>query len=238
MAVKEDRKRKKEILAKRREEKAKIRLISKYSSVSFKEKLSDKQLQIVDAFEDNHILVLSGSPGSGKTYSAIRLAVEGLKKGEFKKIYFIRPAIEAGEKLGFLPGDILQKMAPYVAPAFEFLKEVGIQPEQMIHVGDLEIVPIAFCKGRTFSKSIVIIDEAQDCTLKQLRLLMTRFGKGSKMIICGDPKQSDCPETPNSLLTISKRVWANPVEGIKLFILTEKDNHRHNLVPQLTKLCE
>jgi len=196
------------------------------------------QKEAQEKFRDCDVLVLSGPPGTAKTATAVQLAVEEFQKGRVQKIYLVRPAVEAGERLGFLPGGPTEKVYPFLIPIFEFLKMFSLDGEQMIKAGVLEVVPIAYAKGRTFSNGVVIFDEAQDCTRKQLRLILSRLGVGSKIIVTGDPDQSDSPELDNAFKVLCARMKLGDGEGYFHIRLSTGNILRHAMVAKLLEFTE
>jgi phosphate starvation-inducible PhoH-like protein len=200
---------------------------------------TDFQRAAREAFRDNDILVLSGAPGTSKTATATWLAVNEFLSGRVQRLHLVRPAVEAGERLGFLPGDLAQKLDPFARPVYEFLRALGLDPDGLRKSGTLELVPVGMCKGRTFSGSCVILDEAQDCTRRQLRLVLSRLGANSRMIVTGDPAMSDADEPgPNAFQTFCAKLALNPVDGVRLFTLGETDILRHSLVPDLLRYVD
>lgn len=199
------------------------------------------QAEARTAFKECDVLVLAGFPGTAKTACAVWLAVEELVAGRARKIYLLRPSVEAGPSLGFLPGDVLQKLDPYLRPVFEFLTALGMSGPEMIRSGTLEVVAVQHAKGRTFHGGVVILDEAQDCKLGQLKLVFGRLGANSKLIVTGDPNQSDLPDKPNPFQTFVAKASLGSgkpdVDGFKVFRLGESDVLRHEMVPTLIKMC-
>jgi len=174
-----------------------------------------------------------GPAGKGKTYLAISAAVEALVAGRVGRIVLTRPAIEAGENLGFLPGDLHDKLAPYLRPLYDALNERigGKRVRQMMAEGTIEIAPIAYMRGRTLNNSFVVIDEAQNCTYGQIKMLLTRLGWHSTMVLTGDPDQSDLLDGLSGLYDIAGRLEAVP--GIAVVRLNERDIVRHPLVGEM-----
>ncbi|MDY3062922.1 MAG: PhoH family protein, partial [Bacteroidaceae bacterium] len=175
-----------------------------------------------------------GPAGTGKTYVSIAMAVRALKKKETRKIILSRPAVEAGEKLGFLPGDMKEKIDPYLKPLYDALEEM-IPPaklQEYIETGVIEIAPLAFMRGRTLNDAVVILDEAQNTTSSQIKMFMTRMGQNTKMIITGDCTQIDLPPSQRSGLLEALRILKN-IEGISFINLDKSDIVRHRLVARI-----
>ena len=162
---------------------------------------SKNQQVLVQAYEDNDLLFAIGPAGSGKTYTAIALAVRALKNKEVKRIILSRPAVEAGEKLGFLPGDMKEKIDPYLQPLYDALQDMipAAKLTEYMEKGTIQIAPLAFMRGRTLSDAVVILDEAQNTTVPQLKMFLTRLGIGGKMIVTGDLTQVDLPASQKTL---------------------------------------
>src|SRR5204863_21701 len=156
---------------------------------------SDNQRILMEAIDAKPLTVALGPAGTGKTYLAISAAVEALEAGSVSRIVLSRPAVEAGERLGFLPGDMKEKLDPYLRPIYDALYDClpAEQVERRIASGEIEIAPIAFMRGRTLADAFVILDEAQNTTPAQMKMFLTRFGQNSRMVICGDPNQTDLP---------------------------------------------
>lgn len=194
------------------------------------------QKAYVDAIRRNQIVFGIGPAGTGKTYLAVCLAVQAFKQKQVEKIILTRPAVEAGEKLGFLPGDLQTKVDPYLRPLYDALQEMlGIEAyTKLMERGVIEIAPLAYMRGRTLSNSFIILDEAQNTTKEQMKMFLTRLGDGSKMVITGDATQIDLPEGKQSGLTHAARLLEN-VEGISLINLTDKDVVRNTLVMRIVK---
>ena len=197
---------------------------------------SVNQQRLVEAYEDNDLLFAIGPAGSGKTYTAIALAVRALKNREIKKIILSRPAVEAGEKLGFLPGDMKEKIDPYLQPLDDALQDM-IPPAKLneyLDRGVIQIAPLAFMRGRTLADAIVILDEAQNTTTAQLKMFLTRLGINGKMIITGDLTQIDLPATQKSgLRDAIERL--QDIRGIAIVEFNQKDIVRHPLVKQIVE---
>lgn len=197
---------------------------------------SKNQQRLVDAYEDNDLLFAVGCAGSGKTYTAIALAVRALKNREVRRIILSRPAVEAGEKLGFLPGDMREKIDPYLQPLYDALQDM-VPPAKLneyMERGVIQIAPLAFMRGRTLSDAVVILDEAQNTTIPQLKMFLTRLGFGSKMIVTGDLTQIDLAANQKSGLRDAIERFKS-VKGIKIIEFDEKDIVRHPLVGRIVK---
>lgn len=194
------------------------------------------QKRYVDAIKKNTIAFGIGPAGTGKTYLAVALAVAEYKAKKVEKIILTRPAVEAGEKLGFLPGDLQEKVNPYLRPLIDALQEMlGLETYQkMIEKGAIEIAPLAYMRGRTLNNSYIILDEAQNTTREQIKMFLTRLGEGSKMIVNGDLTQIDLPKGITSGLKHASNILKN-VEGIAIMHLTDKDVVRHPLVQAIVK---
>lgn len=194
------------------------------------------QKKYVQAIKDNTIVISIGPAGTGKTYLAVALAVTAYKNKEIERIILTRPAVEAGEKLGFLPGDMQNKVDPYLRPLYDALSEMfGIETYQkLIERQVIEIAPLAFMRGRTLCSSFIILDEAQNTTCEQMKMFLTRIGEGSKMVINGDITQSDLPEGKKSGLKQAS-VILKGIKGIEIVNLTYRDIVRHELVSNIIK---
>ena len=195
---------------------------------------SANQRLLVDAYEDNDLLFAVGPAGSGKTYTAIALAVRALKNKEVRRIILSRPAVEAGEKLGFLPGDMKEKIDPYLQPLYDALQDMipGAKLNEYMEKGTIQIAPLAFMRGRTLSDAIVILDEAQNTTVPQLKMFLTRLGIGGKMIVTGDLTQIDLPPTQHSGLRDAIERFRT-IKGIRIIEFNDKDIVRHPLVKHI-----
>ena len=190
----------------------------------------------IQSIKAEDIVLSIGPAGTGKTFLAVAMAVEGLLKRRFKKIVLVRPAVEAGEKLGFLPGDIAEKIHPYLMPLYDALNHM-IEENQVRHLiedGAIEIAPLAYMRGRTLSDSFIILDEAQNATREQMKMFLTRLGFRSKMVVTGDITQIDLLHKSDSgLIQVNKLL--KQVEGVKFIYFTEKDVVRHELVKKIIK---
>jgi phosphate starvation-inducible PhoH-like protein len=195
---------------------------------------SANQRLLVDAYEDNDLLFAVGPAGSGKTYTAIALAVRALKNKEVRRIILSRPAVEAGEKLGFLPGDMKEKIDPYLQPLYDALQDMlpDTKLNEFMEKGIIQIAPLAFMRGRTLSDAVVILDEAQNTTVQQLKMFLTRLGIGGKMIVTGDLTQIDLPASQRSGLRDAMDRFQD-IKGIRIIEFNEKDIVRHPLVKHI-----
>ena len=200
---------------------------------------SDNQLKLVEGFEKNDMLFAIGPAGSGKTYTSIALAVRALKQKEIKKIILSRPAVEAGEKLGFLPGDIKEKIDPYLQPLYDALQDMipAAKLKEYMELNIIQIAPLAFMRGRTLNDAVVILDEAQNTTTQQIKMFLTRMGMNTKMIITGDLTQIDLPGAQTSGLVQAMRILKG-VRGISFVELGKKDIVRHKLVERIVEAYE
>ncbi|NLE34808.1 MAG: PhoH family protein [Bacteroidales bacterium] len=194
------------------------------------------QLQLVKEYSSNDLIIAEGPAGTGKTYTAIALAVRALKNHEVKKIVLTRPAVEAGERLGFLPGDMRDKLDPYLQPLYDALNDMipFRKLEQWIEDGTVQIAPLAFMRGRTLESCFVILDEAQNATISQLKMFLTRMGVSSKFILTGDTTQIDLPGRTDSGLLQAMRLLAG-IEGISIIRFDERDIVRHRLVKNIVR---
>lgn len=195
---------------------------------------SENQQQLIDAYEQNDMIFATGPAGTGKTYLSIALAVRALKEKTIRKIILSRPAVEAGEKLGFLPGDMKDKIDPYLQPLYDALEDMipAVKLQDMMEKNIIQIAPLAFMRGRTLSDAVVILDEAQNTTPAQIRMFLTRMGWNTKMIITGDMTQIDLPRGQKSGLTEALSIL-NGVEGIGFVTLGQKNIVRHKLVTRI-----
>ena len=200
---------------------------------------TENQLQLVNAFNNNDMVFAVGPAGTGKTYLSIALAVKALKEKTIKKIILSRPAVEAGEKLGFLPGDTKDKIDPYLQPLYDALEDMLPQAklQEMMEKHVIQIAPLAFMRGRTLSDAVVILDEAQNTTCAQIRMFLTRMGWNTKMIITGDMTQIDLPREQKSGLKEALGILTG-IEGIGVVELTRKDIVRHKLVTRIVNAFE
>lgn len=200
---------------------------------------SANQQQLVEAFEKSDMIFAVGPAGTGKTYLSIALAVRAFKEKNVKKIILSRPAVEAGEKLGFLPGDMKDKIDPYLQPLYDALEDMipAVKLQEMMEKHVIQIAPLAFMRGRTLNDAVVILDEAQNTTSAQLRMFLTRMGWNAKMIITGDMTQVDLPRGTQSGLREALGILGG-VEGISVVNLTQTDIVRHKLVTKIVKAYE
>ena len=200
---------------------------------------TENQKKLVEAFDNNDMIFAVGPAGTGKTYLSIALAVKALKEKTIKKIVLSRPAVEAGEKLGFLPGDMKDKIDPYLQPLYDALEDMLPQAklQEMMEKHVIQIAPLAFMRGRTLSDAIVILDEAQNTTCAQIRMFLTRMGWNTKMIITGDMTQIDLPREQKSGLKEALNILSG-IEGIEIVELNRKDIVRHKLVRRIVNAYE
>lgn len=195
---------------------------------------SENQQKLVDLFDENDMVFALGPAGSGKTYVAIALAVRALKRKEVRKIILSRPAVEAGEKLGFLPGDMKDKIDPYLQPLYDALQDMlpAAKLKELMEANIIQIAPLAFMRGRTLSDAVVILDEAQNTTTHQIKMFLTRLGMNSKMIITGDITQIDLPPSQTSGLVQALKILRR-VAGIGIVEFNKSDIVRHKLVQRI-----
>jgi phosphate starvation-inducible PhoH-like protein len=188
----------------------------------------------VDAIKKNVVTVARGPAGTGKTWLATAMAVKALKEKRVSKVVLSRPVVEAGESLGYLPGDVKEKVDPHFKPLYDAIQEfIGLgRFEQMLRQGIIEITPLAYMRGRTFNEAFVVLDEAQNTTLGQMRMVLTRIGHGSKMVITGDHTQIDLPRATDSSLLQLNRILAD-VDLISFVDLTDRDVIRHEIVGKI-----
>lgn len=194
------------------------------------------QQRMVDSFQKNDMIFAIGPAGTGKTYTAVALAVRALKNKEVKRIILTRPAVEAGENLGFLPGDLKDKLDPYLQPLYDALREM-IPPQKLysfMEDGTIEVAPLAFMRGRTLENAFAILDEAQNATRPQMKMFLTRMGRNSRFIITGDITQIDLPRNQSSGLIHSMKLLKNIV-GVDFIMLDERDIVRHHLVNKIVE---
>ncbi|MEP2279054.1 PhoH family protein [Maribacter sp.] len=192
------------------------------------------QRRLVDASKKNDMVFAIGPAGTGKTYTGVALAVKALKEKQVKKIILTRPAVEAGENLGFLPGDLKEKLDPYMQPLYDALRDM-IPAEKLVHYienGTIQIAPMAFMRGRTLDNAFVILDEAQNTTHAQMKMFLTRMGRNARFLITGDPGQIDLPRRTISGLKEALLILQN-VPGIEVIYLDDKDVIRHKLVKKV-----
>ena len=197
------------------------------------------QQKLIDAYKQNDMVFAVGPAGTGKTYLSIALAVKALKEKAAKKIILSRPAVEAGEKLGFLPGDIRDKIDPYLQPLYDALEDMlpQVKLQDMMEKNIIQIAPLAFMRGRTLNDAVVILDEAQNTTPAQIRMFLTRMGWNTKMVITGDMTQIDLPHSQKSGLIEALHILNN-VEGIGIVNLDRSDIVRHKLVTRIVNAYE
>ena len=197
------------------------------------------QKKYVDAIKKNTVTIGVGPAGTGKTYLAVALAVSALKEKKVDKIILTRPAVEAGEKLGFLPGDLQEKVNPYLRPLYDGLQEMlGLDSYQkLMEKGVIEVAPLAYMRGRTLNNAFIILDEAQNTTREQMKMFLTRLGENSIMVVTGDLTQIDLPEGKKSGLKNAVAVLKD-VKDIAIRFLSEKDVVRHPLVQEIVKAYE
>ncbi len=200
---------------------------------------SENQQKLIDAYEKDDMIFVTGPAGTGKTYLSIALAVKALKEKSAKKIILSRPAVEAGEKLGFLPGDMKEKIDPYLQPLYDALEDMipAVKLQDLMEKNVIQIAPLAFMRGRTLNDAVVILDEAQNTTPAQIRMFLTRMGWNTKMIITGDMTQIDLPGSQTSGLVQALRILKE-VKGICFVELNKKDIVRHKLVTRIVDAYE
>jgi phosphate starvation-inducible PhoH-like protein len=192
------------------------------------------QKRYVQALKEHELVFGIGPAGTGKTYLAVSMAVLAFKNKEVEKIILTRPAVEAGEKLGFLPGDLQSKVDPYLRPLYDALQEfLGLESYRALtERGAIEVAPLAYMRGRTLNNAFIILDEAQNCSSEQMKMFLTRIGEGSRVVVTGDITQIDLPKEKTSGLVQAVKILDN-VEGIKIIRLTHKDVVRHELVQRI-----
>jgi phosphate starvation-inducible PhoH-like protein len=200
---------------------------------------NEAQRKYVEAIKEHDIVFGIGPAGTGKTYLAMATAVSALLRREVSRIILVRPAVEAGEKLGFLPGDMYEKVHPYLRPLYDALYDM-IETEKankLVERGDIEIAPLAFMRGRTLNDSFIILDEAQNTTSEQMKMFLTRLGFNSKTVVTGDITQIDLPSGRSSGLIEVQKILEG-IEGIRFMYFTNRDVVRHKLVQQIIKAYE
>lgn len=197
------------------------------------------QEKLVESYRKNDLTFAIGPAGTGKTYISIALAVKALKTKEIRKIILSRPAVEAGEKLGFLPGDMKEKIDPYLQPLYDALEEMipNVKLQEYMDSNVIQIAPLAFMRGRTLNDAVVILDEAQNTTMSQIKMFLTRMGNNTKMIVTGDQTQIDLPPSQKSGLIEALRILKG-IEGIGMVEMTKKDIVRHKLVTRIVEAYE
>jgi phosphate starvation-inducible PhoH-like protein len=200
---------------------------------------SPGQADYIKALRENELVFSLGPAGTGKTYLAVAAAVDLLMSGRVERIILSRPAVEAGERLGFLPGDLRDKVDPYLRPLFDALNDMlpADQLARRLATGEIEVAPIAFMRGRTLSHAFVILDEAQNTTAMQMKMFLTRLGEGSRMVVTGDPSQIDLPPSTRSGLAEALDTLSG-VEGIGVVRFTERDVVRHDFVARIVRAYE
>ncbi|HPE56934.1 MAG TPA: PhoH family protein [Bacteroidales bacterium] len=198
--------------------------------------ITKNQQRMVDSSNTNDLIFAIGPAGTGKTYTAVALAVRALKRKEIRRIILTRPAVEAGESLGFLPGDLREKLDPYLQPLYDALRDM-IPTQKLLKYledGTIEVAPLAFMRGRTLDNAFAILDEAQNATELQLKMFVTRMGRSAKFIVTGDITQIDLPKNQASGLVKADRILGN-INGIDFIYLDQKDVIRHSLVTKIIK---
>jgi len=213
----------------------KERTTSKIESVGVFPKTKGQQVY-VNAMKENEIVFSIGPAGTGKTYLAVAMAVEGLRSGEIQRIVLTRPAVEAGEKLGFLPGDMIEKVDPYLRPLYDALFDM-MSPERFNYYrekGIIEVAPLAYMRGRTLNNAFMILDEAQNTTHGQLKMFLTRMGFGSKVVVTGDVTQIDLEDKTTSSLLEAQRILKD-IKGVSFVYLNEEDVVRNPIVKRIIR---
>ena len=200
---------------------------------------SANQQRLIDEYEKKDMIFAVGPAGTGKTFVAIALAVKALKNKEIRKIILSRPAVEAGEKLGFLPGEMKDKLDPYLQPLYDALQDMvpGAKLKEYMELNVIQIAPLAFMRGRTLNDAVVILDEAQNTTTQQIKMFLTRMGMNTKMIVTGDMTQIDLPASQTSGLVQAIKILKG-VKGISIIELNKKDIVRHKLVTRIVEAYE
>jgi len=198
---------------------------------------SEAQKTYIEAIRTHEMVFASGPAGTGKTFLAVAAGVEMFKEGLVQRLVFSRPAVEAGERLGFLPGDMLEKIDPYLRPIFDSLRDLlpGDQVSRKIAAGDIEIAPLAFMRGRTLKNAFVVLDEAQNTTAMQMKMFLTRMGEGTRMVITGDPSQTDLPNGVRSGLIDALEILKPLKKEIAFVTFGAKDVVRHRLVGKIVE---
>ena len=193
----------------------------------------------MEAVKKNDVVFVIGPAGTGKTYLAVAMAVASLEKGEVARIILTRPTVEAGEKLGFLPGGLEEKVEPYLRPLYDALDEMLLANRfhSFMEQGIIEVAPLAYMRGRTLNEAFIILDEAQNTTHEQMKMFLTRLGFGSKVVITGDITQIDLPSHKTSGLVEAQSLFKG-IRGIQIVYLTRKDVVRHRLVQEIVKAYE
>ena len=191
---------------------------------------------MINAILDNNLIFALGPAGTGKTYMAIALACKALKEQNVKKIILTRPAVEAGENLGFLPGDLYDKLSPYMKPLYDSLYDIFEKEKLNFYLknNQIEIVPLAFMRGRTLDNAFVILDEAQNTTIQQMKMFLTRMGPSAQFILCGDVSQIDLPKSQQSGLLHASNLLKD-IKGVSIIQFSDKDVIRHKLVKSIIK---
>ncbi len=200
---------------------------------------TENQRKLVDAYAHNDLMFAVGPAGSGKTYTAIALAVKALKSRVVRRIILSRPAVEAGEKLGFLPGDLKEKIDPYLQPLYDALQDMipAVKLKEYLENGTIQIAPLAYMRGRTLNNAFVILDEAQNTTTNQLKMFLTRMGTSAKFVVTGDTTQIDLPSPMTSGLVQAMRILKG-IKGIERVKFSVKDIVRHRLVQDIVEAYE
>nr|WP_245183337.1 PhoH family protein [Legionella israelensis] len=200
---------------------------------------NDKQIQYLNGVDKHDIVFAVGPAGTGKTYLAVAKAIEQFEKGEVQRLIFVRPAVEAGEKLGFLPGDMVEKVLPYLRPIYDALYEmIGFKETQkLIQTDVIEVLPLAFMRGRTLNEAFIILDEAQNATISQMKMFLTRIGFGSKTVVTGDMTQIDLPKGTESGLSHAIHLFRSLSE-IGIYHFTSREVVRHPLVSRIIDFYE
>lgn len=196
---------------------------------------SEGQARLMEAIDQSNLILALGPAGTGKTYLAIAKAVEALRAGQIGRIVLCRPAVDAGENIGFLPGDMEEKLAPFLRPLYDALQD-RMSPKQvkaMIAEGQIEIASVGFMRGRTLNNAFVVVDEAQNCTYVQLKMILTRLGWNSRMIVTGDPAQSDLLPELSGLAPCAAKLEEMGGSGVSVVRLEQKDVVRHPLVAKM-----